>query len=105
MSQSKKVPGDCEVDRSGVALLLIDVINDCDFPGSEKLLRFALPMVKKIAALAERTRAADVPVIYINDNVGRWRSDFKSIVRHCASEHSAGRSWNCFTRTKTIISC
>jgi nicotinamidase-related amidase len=91
VSQSKKMPGDCAADRSGAALLLIDVINDCDFPESDELLRFALPMAKKIAALAKRARAAHIPVIYINDNFGRWRSDFKAIVNHCASEHSAGR--------------
>jgi nicotinamidase-related amidase len=85
------MPGDCEADRSGAALLLIDVINDCDFPESDELMRFAIPMAKRIAALAKRARAAKIPVIYINDNFGRWRSDFKAIVKHCASEHSAGR--------------
>jgi nicotinamidase-related amidase len=92
VSQSKKIPGDCQPERTGAALLLIDVINDCDFPESEQLLKFAIPMAKKIAAFAKRARATNIPVIYINDNFGRWRSDFKAIVKHCASEHSAGRS-------------
>jgi nicotinamidase-related amidase len=91
MSQCKKMPGDCTNAASAAALLLIDVINDCDFPESEELLKFAIPMAEKIATLASRARSAKVPVIYINDNFGRWRSDFKSIVRHCASEHSVGR--------------
>jgi nicotinamidase-related amidase len=86
------MPGDCEAERTGAAVLLIDVINDCDFPESEQLLKFAIPMAKKIAALAKRARTANIPVIYINDNFGRWRSDFKAIVKHCASEHSPGRS-------------
>ena len=31
-------------DKSDVALLLIDVINDLDFPEGDQLLRHALPM-------------------------------------------------------------
>ncbi len=54
--QSKKMPGDCLTGRSGAALLLIDVINDCDFPESQQLVKFAIPMARKIAALAERAR-------------------------------------------------
>ncbi len=61
------------------------------FRNPTQLLKFAIPMAKKIAALATRARAANMPVIYINDNFGRWRSDFKAIVKHCASEQSAGR--------------
>ena len=67
--------------RSG--LLLIDVINDFDFPQAKALYRYALPAAKRIAALKKRCRSAKVPVIYVNDNFGRWRSDFKSQVRHC----------------------
>jgi nicotinamidase-related amidase len=78
-------------DKSKVALLLIDVINDLDFPEAEKLLRFAEPMAERIKALAERARAAKVPVVYVNDNFGRWRSDFRAIVEHCLRPDSQGR--------------
>ena len=70
-------------DKSEAALLLIDVINDFDFPEGEQLLRLALPVGKNIAELKKRTKAADIPAIYVNDNFGRWRSDFKKIVAHC----------------------
>jgi hypothetical protein len=42
-------------------LLLIDVINDFDFPQGEKLLRFALPAARRIAALKTRLRNAASP--------------------------------------------
>lgn len=78
-------------DKSAVALLLIDVINDLEFPESHRLLRFALPMAKRIAHLASQARSAGVPVIYINDNFGRWRSDFHAQVEHCLTDDVRGR--------------
>ena len=66
-----------------VALLLIDVINDMDFPGSETLVRLAESMAKHLRALKRRARAAGIPTIYINDNFGKWRSDFRATVQYC----------------------
>ena len=73
-------------DKSGAALLLIDVINDFDFPEGEELLRLAMPVGKNIAALKRRAKEAGIPAIYVNDNFGRWRSDFKKIVAHSREE-------------------
>lgn len=70
-------------DKSAVALLLIDVINDLEFPGGDDLLRHALPMARQIAELKRRASQAGIPVIYVNDNFGRWRSDFNAQVEHC----------------------
>ena len=77
-------------DRARVALLLIDVINALDFPGSSSLLEQALPMAKRLAVLKRRAKAAGVPSIYVNDNFGRWKSDFQHIVRHCTSKSAQG---------------
>lgn len=76
---------------AGSALLLIDVINDLAFPGSEPLVAQAEPMAARLSALKRRASAAGLPVIYINDNFGRWRSDFRHTVAHCASRSSPGR--------------
>ena len=73
-------------DKSGAALLLIDVINDFDFPEGEQLLKLAMPVGKNIACLKQRAKAAGIPAIYVNDNFGRWRSDFKKIVAHSREE-------------------
>ena len=66
--------------RSKVALLLIDWINDLEFDEGEKLLPQALAAAKATAALRRRAKQAEVPVIYCNDNFGRWRSDFRALL-------------------------
>ncbi len=78
-------------DKADVALLLIDVINDLEFPEGEQMLRHALPMAKRIAALKDRARMEGIPVIYANDNFGRWRSDFRAQVEHCLKDGVRGR--------------
>lgn len=77
-------------DHCTQALLLIDVINALDFPEGKALLRHALPAAKRIAALARRARARGVPVIYVNDNFGRWQSDFKKHVSYCLETNVLG---------------
>ena len=74
-----------------MALLLIDVINDLDFSQADELLKFALPMAHQLAALKQRAKQAGVPVIYVNDNFGRWRSDFNAQVRHCLEDGAMGK--------------
>lgn len=78
-------------DKAEVALILIDVINDLEFPEGDQLLRFALPMAEKIAALKRRARKARIPVVYVNDNFGRWQSDFKKQVEHCLQDNVRGK--------------
>ena len=86
------------VDRNGnapessrVALLLIDVINELDFEGSEPLVERAIPMASRLAALKKRAARAGIPAIYINDNFGKWRSDFRKLVEHCVHDDVPGR--------------
>src|SRR3954465_7356251 len=77
-------------DKSEIALLLIDVINDLDFPEANQLLLYARPMARKVLQLKRRAKNAGIPVIYVNDNFGRWRSDFRRQVSHCLRESSRG---------------
>lgn len=44
-------------ERKGEAFILIDVINDFDFPRAKALLRCALPAAQRIAALKKRGEA------------------------------------------------
>jgi nicotinamidase-related amidase len=76
---------------SRTALLLIDVINHFEFPDGERLLRQALPITPRIERLKARARRNCVPVIYVNDNFGQWRSDVSELVRYCLSEPCIGR--------------
>ena len=78
-------------DKCCVALLLIDVINDLEFPEGEQMLPAARKMAEKIAALKNRAVEAGIPVIYVNDNFGRWQSDFSKQVEHCLSDGVCGR--------------
>ena len=79
------------VPARGTALLLIDVINDLAFDGSEALVEQAERMAVRLAALKRRTAKAGIPSIYVNDNFGQWRSDFRKTVTHCTSSRSPGR--------------
>src|SRR6185503_10597113 len=79
-------------DKSPIVLMLIDVINDFEFDeGAEDLLRFALPAARQIAALKERATSAGVSSIYVNDNFGKWRSDFRALIAHCIDDDTRGR--------------
>jgi nicotinamidase-related amidase len=69
-------------DKHKVALLLIDVINDFDFPEAHQLLKYARPMARNLLRLKRRAQKAGVPVVYVNDNFGRWKSDFRRTVEH-----------------------
>jgi nicotinamidase-related amidase len=74
-------------------VLLIDVVNPFEFPGADRLLRQALPVAGRIAALAERARAARVPVVYVNDHFGDWRCGFERLVARCTREGARGRAF------------
>lgn len=70
-------------DKCETALLIVDVINDFNFPEANQLMRYAPAMARKVAKLKERAKRAGVPILYVNDNFGRWRSDLQSLVEHC----------------------
>lgn len=78
-------------DKSNAALLLIDVINDLEFPEGGELLRFALPMARSILVLKKRAKALGIPVIYVNDNFGRWQSNFHAQIEHCLNDDVIGK--------------
>src|SRR5687768_5790963 len=78
-------------DKSAVALLLIDLINDLEFPEGEQLLAETFPIVPRIVELKRRCKAAGVPVIYVNDNFGRWQSNFNTQVEHCLRDGVRGQ--------------
>jgi nicotinamidase-related amidase len=78
-------------DKSETALLLIDVINDLDFPEANQLLPYARRMARQLLRLKQRAKRSGIPVIYVNDNFGRWQSDFRRQVQHCLRDESRGR--------------
>ncbi|HZQ69202.1 MAG TPA: isochorismatase family cysteine hydrolase [Terriglobales bacterium] len=79
-------------DQCSVVLLLVDVINDLDFPDNDNLVRESEPLAERILGLKQRCRAAGIPTLYVNDNRGRWRSDFCAVVRECSRPGAPGRT-------------
>jgi nicotinamidase-related amidase len=79
-------------DVCKVALLIVDVLTDLDFPGSGNLVGQSAALARNIAKLARKCRGLDIPVIYVNDNHGRWRSDSPFVIRTALRGGSAGRA-------------
>jgi nicotinamidase-related amidase len=77
-------------DQCAVALILIDVINDMEFDDGDALLKNALPAARALAKLRRRAKDAGVPVIYVNDNFGKWRSDFRQQLGHVLEDGVRG---------------
>jgi nicotinamidase-related amidase len=78
-------------DRSRVVLILIDVVNDLEWPGGDAMFPHAMEMAKRIAELKARATAHRVPTIYVNDNFGRWKSDFRAQIARCLERNVRGR--------------
>src|SRR6266446_10428588 len=77
-------------NNSSVALLLIDVINDLDFERADELLASAVPMARKTVTLKREAAQLQIPTVYVNDNFGQWKSDFRHTVEHCCGPNSRG---------------
>jgi nicotinamidase-related amidase len=72
------------------ALLLIDVVNPMDFRGAELLMPHAMRAAESIRALKHRAHVAGVPVIYVNDNYGRWHVGFRELIEEFRDESVPG---------------
>jgi nicotinamidase-related amidase len=68
------------------------VINDLEWDGGELLAPHFEAMTPRLLALKREARRLDLPVIYVNDNYGQWRSDQHQLVRHCLREGVRGRA-------------
>ncbi|MFD5541360.1 cysteine hydrolase family protein [Streptomyces sp. NPDC127079] len=81
------MPGTASSD--GRALVVIDMINTYEHEDAELLLPAAEQVVPVLADLIGRAREAGVPVIYVNDNFGRWRSHHGELVETALSRPHA----------------
>lgn len=78
------------LEHRRVALLIVDMINDFDFPQGEVLARRTELIAENIKKLKTRLKKRRVPVIYLNDNFGQWRSDWKDVYEYCTQPESRG---------------
>jgi nicotinamidase-related amidase len=77
MSRKKKDSQGIAEHRSKVVLLLIDVVNDFEFEGGEELAQAANKIAKNIAAIKRRAKDKGIPVVYVIDNFGKWRTSLE----------------------------
>jgi nicotinamidase-related amidase len=73
-----------------VALLVLDLLTDFDFPDGTAVRRALSRRTAAIRGLLGTARAHRVPVIYANDNLGPWRSDAPGLIAHCTRTGGAG---------------
>ncbi|WP_405098172.1 isochorismatase family cysteine hydrolase [Oceanobacillus sp. FSL H7-0719] len=70
------------------AVVFIDLINDFNFPGGDKLLKNTKKILPNIIKLKEYATANNLPVIYVNDHYGLWQADFNKIISKCTNKNS-----------------
>ncbi|MGW2035840.1 cysteine hydrolase family protein [Streptomyces sp. NPDC001811] len=74
---------------SKTALIVIDMINTYDHKDADQLIRSVEPVVPVLTDLLGRARGRGVPVIYVNDNFGEWRSHHGELLeRALATPHA-----------------
>ncbi|MAM86069.1 cysteine hydrolase family protein [Allohahella sp. A8] len=78
-------------ENSPTVLLIIDMMNDLEFEDGEAMLPGAVSAAKAIAKLKQDARQRGVPIVYVNDNFGKWRSNFAQIVDHCLHDGVRGK--------------
>ena len=54
------------------------------------MARRSVRMAARLAALCDRVARARLPVVYVNDNLGLWRSDVDDLVERCCARGVAG---------------
>jgi nicotinamidase-related amidase len=79
--------------KSLEVVLFIDAINHFEFPDGTSLLRQSLQIAPNLVRLKERAYRAKVPVVYVNDNFGQWRSERCRLIEYCLRPESPGREF------------
>ncbi len=73
-------------------LLIIDMINEFSFSEAASLFPAIQQTARNIAALKRHMKQRALPVVYVNDNFGKWQSDFRKLVARCLSEECRGQT-------------
>lgn len=91
MRARRAAGGDGGLDPGRCAALWIDVIGRFEFDGGRALAAQLAAAVPRFERLREALAAARVPLLFVNDNLGRWNEEFSTLVRRCqAAEGDAG---------------
>ena len=81
-----------KVSRGRAAVLALDLISDFDFPDGPAVRRALAPRSTAIRRLLGSARRHGLPVIYVNDYTGRWRSDAPGLIARCLTGRKPGAS-------------
>ncbi|MGW3559896.1 cysteine hydrolase family protein [Streptomyces sp. NPDC000963] len=65
---------------SKTALVVIDMLNRYDHPDAEFLVPSVERALPAVVSLLDEARERDLPVVYANDNFGKWRSHHGEIL-------------------------
>ena len=57
-----------------------------------ELLKIAEKLGKQIASLKEAARKVGIPIVYVNDNFGKWKSDFRNVIENVIEENKPGKN-------------
>jgi nicotinamidase-related amidase len=77
--------------RDKTCLLIIDMINEFQFDGAAEMMPAVEQAARRIAGLKRRMKQARLPIVYVNDNFGKWRSDFRKLVARCLQQKCRGK--------------
>ncbi len=78
------------VDSATTVLLIIGMVSDFRFEDGAKVAGAALPAAHRIRELRSRAAAAGASSMFVNDNLGQWRSDFRQLIERCRRNDCAG---------------
>jgi nicotinamidase-related amidase len=62
------------------ALIVVDMVNTYEFEDAERLAPSVEASLPAMRGLIDRAHDEDTPVIYVNDNLGAWRSNSDELV-------------------------
>jgi nicotinamidase-related amidase len=72
------------------ALLVVDAFNDFDHEDGDSLLASFRERVPSMVEAVRLARGAGIPVVYVNDRLGRWDADAPGLVRAVLAERRGG---------------
>ena len=70
---------------SNAAILAIGLLNTFDFNGGDALKHAVAAMMEPVTSLRRQAAEAKVPVIFVNDNYGRWHDEPHQLIAHVAN--------------------
>jgi nicotinamidase-related amidase len=62
------------------ALLVIDMLNPYEHDDADRLAESVRAAVPQVAALIERARDREMPIVWVNDNYGDWNASAQKLV-------------------------